>query len=82
MIDHVCVYLHIKNHSDLTQRWTQAITQNGTLEGTFNRGYTVDGVTMFNTLAAMAASLEEDRVKAELAIASEATVIEEVLNAD
>ncbi|CAM9147585.1 unnamed protein product, partial [Pylaiella littoralis] len=57
----------------------EARRTNGTLEGTFNRGYTVDGVTMFNTLAAMAASLEEDRVKAELAIASEATAIEEDL---
>lgn len=35
---------------------------------------------MFDTLAAMTASLEEDRVKAELAIANKVTVNEEVLN--
>lgn len=52
--------------------------QNGD-EGTFEGGYTVDGRIIYDTLAAMTASLEEDRIKTETAKANQPTSKEEVI---
>lgn len=56
---------------------SQAIIKSG--EGSFEGGYTVDGVVFFDTLAAMKTSFEEDKIKAELAMAKESTAKEEVI---
>lgn len=60
-----------------TQHHPQEITNNS--EGAFEGGYTVDGVAFFDTLAAMKSSLEEDKIKAELAIANASITKEEVM---
>lgn len=61
-----------------TSTLSQEITKSG--EGSFEGGYTVDGVAFFDTMAAMKSSIEEDKVKAELTTASEPITREQVLN--
>ncbi|CAM9761994.1 unnamed protein product, partial [Scytosiphon promiscuus] len=72
------IRLQMKAEKDKSTKATEVRRGNGqsAAEGAFEGGYTVDGVTFFDTLAAMNASLEEDRVKADLAAANELIVKE------